>query len=77
MKAHDNRHDLTQTELLLSPAEASLVADHVPLADWRKLQADVVNVAEQRYNLQHENLLGHGVLVALTIVLKRFLVAYS
>jgi hypothetical protein len=42
-----------------------------------KLRTEVVNVTEQRYDLHHESLLGHEVLVALTTVLKRFLVAYA
>jgi hypothetical protein len=42
-----------------------------------KSQTEVVNVTEKRYDLHNENLLGYGVLVALTTVLKRFLVAYS
>jgi transposase len=42
-----------------------------------KLQTKVVNVTKKRYDLHHENLLGRGVLVALTTVLKRSLVSYA
>src|SRR5262245_37784863 len=47
------------------------------MPQWLKLQTEVVNVTEQRYNLHDENLLGWTVWVALTTLLKRSLVAYS
>jgi len=77
LKAHDDRHDFTQTQPLLPPHLALPVADQVSLPERHKLQAAVVNVAAQRYDLHTEHLLGHGVWVALTTVPKRLLVAYS
>jgi hypothetical protein len=77
MKAHHNRHHFAQTYPLRSPPLAALCGYQVPLPQGLKLQTEAVNVTEQRYNLHNENPLGHEVLVALTTVLKRFLVAYS
>jgi hypothetical protein len=77
VKAHDDRHHFTQTAPLLSPAVTTPCREQVLPPGGRKLQTEVVNVAEQRYNLHNENPLGHEVSVALTIVLKGFLVAHS
>jgi hypothetical protein len=77
MEAHHERPHFPQAQPLLAPAVATPLGYQVLLPGRLKPQTEVVNVAEQRYKLHHENLLGRAVWVALTTVLKRFLVAYS
>src|SRR3954466_13526451 len=76
MKADHDRHHLAQTHPRLAPSLPPPVAHQMLVPQRFKLQTEVVNVAEQGYNLHDENLLGRMVWVALITLLKRSLVAH-
>src|SRR5689334_21298191 len=76
MKTHYDCHHFAQTHARLAPPLTPPCAKQMLMPQRLKLQTEVVNVTEQRYNLHDENLLGRIVWVALATLLKRSLVAH-
>src|SRR5215470_10622644 len=76
VETHDDGHHFAQTQACLTPSLPTPIAEKLLSPQGLKPQTEVVNVTEQGYNLHDENLLGRTVWVALTTLLKRFLVAY-
>src|SRR5215204_6303718 len=77
MRIDHNRHHFTQTYPTCGERRRLPLGHQSLVPRGLKLQTKVVNVTKKRYDLHNENLLGRGVLVALTTVLKRSLVSYS